>query len=659
MKERWVMKKLLVACLVLTALIGTAAMVMTRNIGPSHPTLKAADMQPLIPTRAFYADPRSAYDFVVSSDGTLMAYTQASLLGRSVIVENIQSGEQIGELPLGLQFLRWHPTKPLVRFIFEGNDWEVDPRDTDRKNWNRITPVKLSGGWIKNEIARDDDDMVLTWGKSCNRCGANIYQVSQDGLEAELLAEGNTKSLYWVFDENSNPVLRVDGLNETSQRVFLKDGDAWNVLFDLNLNDAFHPLGRVAADGTVLARSSRGRDKAALVQLDTRTGDETVLHETTETDIGWTTDLTNNGQPDILRLSNETRERRALTPEGQVFLDILATFPQPVALGQTTPTGNGRFVVQSLSPQNRSYEIIKVDLQEKNYVTLSKFHFARFADSLVMDEAIRIPARDGLEIPAMLLRPKGVDGPVPFVVMIHGGPAQHYSVGYDHMSQFLLNRGYGVLGLNFRGSTGYGKEFQAKGFKEFGRAMQDDVTDAALWLVDQGLADTDALIAMGASYGGYSAALAMTRDPGLFDAAIVEFPMLDVVFQSRYHPGFWNNGIGGWWRYFGQIDNDEDLELMRKYSPSNRVDDLTGPILMLAGVKDQITAVQQARDFEKAAQDAGKDVEAHYFENAGHGVSHWRDELRRARLIEDFLAEHIGGRSGGFEFVEWAPGFID
>jgi dipeptidyl aminopeptidase/acylaminoacyl peptidase len=139
----------------------------------------------------------------------------------------------------------------------------------------------------------------------------------------------------------------------------------------------------------------------------------------------------------------------------------------------------------------------------------------------------------------------------------------------------------------------------------------------------------------------------------------VEFPMLDVVFQSRYHPGFWNNGIGGWWRYFGQIDNDEDLELMRKYSPSNRVDDLTGPILMLAGVKDQITAVQQARDFEKAAQDAGKDVEAHYFENAGHGVSHWRDELRRARLIEDFLAEHIGGRSGGFEFVEWAPGFID
>ena len=653
------LKKLFLFLILLLGVCSASALVLTRNTGPTNPGLIAADLPPLIPTRAFFADPRAAYNYVVNSDATLMAYTKGGLLGRKVLIQEIATGVEIGELPLGLQFLRWHPAKPLIRFIFEGNDWEVDPHNPDRKNWKRVSPVKLSGGWVKNEIARNDSDTILTWGKSCNRCLGNMWLVSQNGLDAEMVAEGNGQTRYWVFDRADNPILRLDTLNPSTERVFHKRGDQWIKLIDINLNDAFHPLGAVREDGTVLVRSSRGRDKAALAVFDVNTGEEALVLETPGLDIGYSTDLTLNAQPDIIRLSTESRERRALTPEGQVFLDVLASFPQPIALGATTPTPSGRYVVQTLSPQNRSYVTILIDLEEKSYITLGEYHFRRFADHLVMDKAVRISARDGLEIPAMLLRPKGVSGPIPFVVMIHGGPAQHWGVGYDHTSQFLLNRGYGVLGVNFRGSTGYGKQFQSKGFMEFGRAMQNDVADAAQWLVDEGLADTDALIAMGGSYGGYSAALAMTRDPGLFDAAIVEFPMLDVEFQSKYHPGFWDSGIYGWSRYFGDTENTEELELMRKYSPSNAIAELHGPILMMAGVKDQITAVQQARDFETAARDAGKEIEAHYFENAGHGVNHWRDELRRGRLIEDFLAKHAGGRSGGFEFVEWAPAFID
>ena len=653
------MKKLLITVGVLIAIGGGVSLYLTRNTGPGHPVLQAADLPPLIPTRAFYADPRAAYDYVVNSDATLMAYTKASLLGRDIVVEDIATRTQIGTLPLGLSFLRWHPTEPLIRFIFEGNDWEVDPYNPDRQNWKRITPVKLSGGWSKNEIAQTPDDTILAWGKTCNRCGSNMWLVSQDGLEAEQIAEGTNETVYWVFDENDAPVLRVDSLDAAHQRVFRKDGDVWNTLFDVNLNDAFYPLGQVRADNTVLVTSSRGRDTTAMVSLDVTTGEETVVISAQGADLGWTNDITLDGQPDFIRLRTDTGERRALTDAGQVYLDILATFPQPVALGATNPTAGGRYVVQSLSPQNQSYVTILIDLQEKSYITLGEYHFRRFADDLVLDQAITFPARDGLDIPAMLLRPKGTTGPIPFVVMIHGGPAQHWGSGYDHMSQFLLNRGYGVLGVNFRGSTGYGKDFQAKGFMEFGRAMQDDVTDAALWLVEEGLADTDALIAMGASYGGYSAALAMSRDPGLFDAAIVEFPMLDVEFQSKYHAGFWDSGMFGWSRYFGDVENPDELELMRKYSPVNQIADLHGPILLIGGVKDQITAVQQVRDYEAAAIAAGKQIEVAYFENAGHGVSHWRDELRRARLIEDFLATHAGGRSGGFEFVEWAPDFID
>jgi dipeptidyl aminopeptidase/acylaminoacyl peptidase len=635
------------------------ALFVTRDTASTNATLKASELPPLIPTRAFYADPRSAFNYVASGDGKYVSFEQASVTGTKVIVKDVVTDEVISEFPAGLQFRRWHPTKPLLRFIFEGNDWEADPFKPERENWQRTSPVRLSGGWFKNEIASTEEQRVLTRGKEHRNDNGHMWLVSQDGLSAEKIAEGTAQSQYWVFDAKNSPVLRLDSLDPATARLFTKDGDGWKILIDISLNDQFTPVSRVRADGTVLVRSSRGRDKAALVSFDVQTAQETVLVENSNADIGWPTALTTTTEPDIIRMGIDSNDRVALTERGQVFLDILSEFSQPLTLDVTVPTASGRYVTQAISSQSKSYIYLLIDLEEKSYVTLGEYHFRRFKEHLVQEQAVNFTARDGLEIPAVLTMPEGIEGPIPFVVYIHGGPAQHVGLGYGHGTQFLVNRGYGVLSVNFRGSTGFGKSFQSKGFKEFGRAMQDDIADAANWLVEQGMADTDALVAMGMSYGGYSAALAMTRDPGLFDAAIVEFPMLDIEFQSKNYPGFWENGIDGWWRYFGKVDNSEDLELMREYSPSNRVQDVHGPILLMGGLRDEITAVQQVKDFEVAAKGAGKDVEVYYFPEAGHGVRHWRDELRRARLIEDFLAKHAGGRSGGFEFAERAPAFVD
>lgn len=653
------LKKCIFSIGVLTLVVCAFSYFATRNIPASHPVIQQSNLPPLIPTRAFYADPREAFGYKPSSDGKYASLERASILGRNIVVQEVATGKELAEFPVELRHIRWHPSKPLLRFIFEGHDWEVDPQNPEREHWVRTSPQKLSGGWNKNEIARSDEDRILTWGKTNARTPGHMWLVSQDGLEAEQIAIGNHKTNYWVFNKDNEPVLRVDSLDPANVRMFTKVSGDWKKLVDIDLNDAFAPLSHVQSDGTVLARSARGRDKAALVSFDVSTGNETVILENPDADIAWTTSLTHEAIPDIVRLGFQTQERVALTDRGQTFLDILAEFPQPITLGYTAPTASGRYVAQAISPQGKSYIYLLIDLQEKSYIKLGEFHFRRFKEHLVQEQFVQFEARDGLEIPAILTMPKNVNGPIPFIVHIHGGPASNVQMGYDHDTQFLVNRGYGVLSVNFRGSDGYGKGFQAKGFKEFGRAMQDDIADAAQWLVDEGLADTDALVAMGTSYGGYSAALAMTRDASLFDAAIVEFPMLDIEFQSKYHPGFWENGINGWWRYFGKADDPDDLALMRKYSPSNRVEDIHGPIMVLAGLRDNITAVQQVKDFEEAVLEADKDVAFHYFPNAGHGVRHWKDELRRARLIEDFLAEQVGGRSGGFEFAERAPDFID
>lgn len=652
-------KKLVLFLALVVALGAGTALFLTRNTPVSNAGLKASDLPALIPTRAFFADPRAASDYVASSDGRYVILEQASVLGRKRVVRDVESGEEIGSFPFDIGFIRWHPEKPLVRFVHEGQDWEADPFNPEQERWRRTTPVRLSGGWVKNQIATDAEMSVLTWGKENRNSPGHMWLVSQDGLDAKKIAEGNEKSRFWVFDDNSEPVLRLDSLDDSTDRLFTQTDTGWEPLIDINLNDAFYPLGRVQEDGKVIVRSALGRDKAAIVSFDTKTGEEEVLIENPQTDVGWAVHLTLKGEPDVVRLGPDTWDRVALTERGEVFLEILAQFPQPVTLGSTAATASGRYVTQAISPRGQSYIYLLIDLQDRSFVKLGEFHFRRFKDRLVEDQATSFAARDGTEIPAVLTMPRSPGGPIPFVVYIHGGPAGHVGLGYDHFTQFLVNRGYGVLSVNFRGSSGFGKTFQAKGFRAFGRAMQDDIADAARWLVDEGLADPDALVAMGASYGGFAAAMAMTRDPGLFNAAVVEFPMLDVAFQSKYHPGFWNNSIDGWWRYFGNPDVAEDLAFMEEFSPINRVDELHGPLLVLGGIRDEITAVQQVRTFQEVAEREGKDVTTAYFPNAGHGVQHWRDRLRRARLIEDFLAEHAGGRSGGFEFVEVAPKFID
>lgn len=649
------MLKKLLLIVVAACLVGAVAILwITRDIGASHPNLAKADLPRLIPTYAFYADPRSAYDYVPSPDGKYVAFRKSDFQGGKVTVRDLKTGEEFGDFPINISGIRWHAEKPHLRFIHRGDDWEANPRDSNPAKWKKISPVSLTGGWHKPNFEDDATSDQIVWGKTNFRAPGHLWKVSQDGAQSEKLAEGNQNTQYWILDTEDQPALRIDTLDPATQRMFRKTGETWEQLIDLDLDDTFEMWGEIDSDGKITARSSRGRDKIAWVAFDTANGSEEVLIENPNNDIGVPSAYTPKNAPDVLRTGVSTFDRVALTPKGQVILDVLANFEQPISLYATHPSPGGRFVTQAFSPNEKAMVYVLIDLETGDHTVIDRFHFGRYNDALVAGRWVTVPARDKLDLPAILTLPQGVEGPIPFVVVMHGGPAQHFSGGYNHDVQFLANRGYGVLLLNSRGSTGFGKAFQAAGFREYGRKMQDDIADAAHWLVDQGLADTDALVVMGTSYGGYAAGMAMTRDPDLFDAAIVEFPMLDVEFQGKYHPATWKPTLNLWWRYFGKPDNPEDVALMREFSPVNRVDQIHGPMLVLGGEKDQITAIQQVRDFEAALKGTEKDVTFAYFPDAGHGVDKGQDNVRRARLIEDFLAKHAGGRSGGRDLSEFA-----
>jgi dipeptidyl aminopeptidase/acylaminoacyl peptidase len=365
-------------------------------------------------------------------------------------------------------------------------------------------------------------------------------------------------------------------------------------------------------------------------------------------------------EPDFLVFNDGYPELRPQTGRGKTFAKLLLDGENPIDFTVLGQSRDGRFVTVGRSWREQSFEYFLYDLDKGQSTKIAEFDFRKHKDALAETTPVSFKARDGLEIPGLLTLPDDVEPKnLPAIVMIHGGPASQDTWAYDHDRQFLVNRGYAVLSVNFRGATGYGKAFRAAGYGEVGKAMQDDIVDAANWLVEHGIADRANLAVMGGSYGGYSAALAMTRDPGLFKAAIVEYAVTDLVYDMQNLPFSWGLHLDEVKRYFGDPDNEADLVKMKECSPLTHAKDVQGAILITAGKEDRNVGFEQSEEFERALKAAGKDVTAVYFEKEGHGYDRWQTEVQRALLIENFLAKHLGGRSGGFDYAELAAEYLN
>ncbi|NKB97339.1 MAG: prolyl oligopeptidase family serine peptidase [Pseudomonadales bacterium] len=252
--------------------------------------------------------------------------------------------------------------------------------------------------------------------------------------------------------------------------------------------------------------------------------------------------------------------------------------------------------------------------------------------------AVTFTARDGLTIPGYVTLPKDLgldDKPnIPFVVHPHGGPHARDFERFDWLVQMMVARGYGVLQLNFRGSTGYGLEFLNAGKKEWGQAMQDDITDGTNWLVEQGLADGERLCIVGGSYGGYAAAMGLAKEPDLYQCGVSLNGVFDIVglvkSKSRFIGGrFATRFIGNLWK---------DRAALVANSPINLVDQIKAPLLIVHGEDDRVVRVRQSRRMSNAMP------QARYVElpNGDHSISRPDNRLKFSQELMDFLGKHLG-----------------
>ncbi|HEX6374510.1 MAG TPA: S9 family peptidase [Allosphingosinicella sp.] len=247
---------------------------------------------------------------------------------------------------------------------------------------------------------------------------------------------------------------------------------------------------------------------------------------------------------------------------------------------------------------------------------------------------IRYKARDGLEIPAVLTLPAGVEAKgLPLIVMPHGGPFARDSEEWDWWSQFLADRGYAVVQPNYRGSSGYGTAFAEKGEGQWGLAMQDDLNDALAHLAREGLADPKRAAMVGGSYGGYAAMRAAQRDGALYRCAVAFAGVSDLQALLRYDSRFLNTGRSSDWLR-KQAPN------LRDVSPINHPGQFSIPILLVHGKKDQSVPVKQSRELAEKLRKAGKNVRYVEQPEGDHHVSRQADRLQFLTELESFLKQH-------------------
>ncbi|MCW8925562.1 MAG: S9 family peptidase [Xanthomonadales bacterium] len=262
------------------------------------------------------------------------------------------------------------------------------------------------------------------------------------------------------------------------------------------------------------------------------------------------------------------------------------------------------------------------------------------AEKMAEIKPIQYKARDGRTIHGYLTLPVGSDGKnLPLVMNPHGGPWARDGWGYNWETQLLANRGYAVLQVNFRGSTGFGRDHLQSSWKQWGRAMQDDITDGVLWAAEQGIVDKDRVCIYGGSYGGYATMAGLTFTPDLYKCGINYVGVTDIALLFETAPDAWGE-LETMKKMVG--DPKTEKEFLEQWSPSNHADKIKVPVFMAYGLQDPRVNIEHAKVMEKGLKKNGVEYELMVKKNEGHGFRKTENQRDFYSRMVSFLSENLG-----------------
>ena len=642
----------LVAVLVAAALAAWASPSQAERPA-THPSLQEATLPPLIGAEAFFADQDQSWGYRVSPDGRRLVWI-AYKNGRPTIHFNALDRGEVQTIDTEKPVYRayWaHDSRRLVFYWDNDGDenWHLYIADTANpaQTPRNMTPLEGATVWWQQGF-RENPEKFLLRINARDPSEHDLYSLNIVDGRLERIAQNPGNGQGWVTDREGNIIGRIRRTDGNRRVLEVPSGKQWRALADWHFDEKFHVLGHPLPDSPFLwVRSNRGRDRIALAKLDLRSGAEEIVYAHPEVDV------------EDVWIDDQTYEPLyAISWPGHMeFVGFDEDLKRDVVGFRTDEPANVRLRSLSHDKQVLTYTVETsrggrafhlVNRRDNTTTLLAEQPVARHRDKFSIIRPVAFKARDGLKLHGYLTLPKGVEARrLPTVLRVHGGPWARDRWGFLTEDQFLANRGYAVLRVNYRGSTGYGRAFEQGARREFARKMHDDLIDGVNWLIETGVADPDKIAIYGRSYGGYATMVGLTFTPEVFAAGINIVGVSDLVMALETFPPYWKPWLERWLTYVGDPKNPDDRADMAARSPINFIGRINRPLLMAQGANDVRVVRAHSDRIAETMKKAGLPFRYIVFEDEGHAIRKWQNRVELAHAIEQFLADHLGGRAAG------------
>ena len=622
-----------------------------------------AQQPPLIDRELFFGDPEIA-GAQISPDGAFIAFIKPFKGVRNVWVK--KTAEPFDKAkPVTADTKRpipgyfWSRDGKYILFVQDKagdenyNVYAVNPADAPATGQEvpaarNLTDVKGIRAAI-NAVPRSDPDALYIGLNDRDPAWHDLYKIKISTGERTLVRKNTERITAYYFDLKDQLRLATRSAENGDTEVLRVDADKFTKIYSCTVFESCGPV-RYHKDGErVYFQTNKGSgvDLVGLVLLNPATGKE----EPVESDPMKRVDFGNAifsevSEELIATVYDDDRERiywKDKTFEAD-YKNLQKQLPgKQIGFGSSTKDEKLWLISANADTDPGSTYLYdrttkKLTLQYTIREKLDRAHLAPM-------KPVRYPSSDGMEIPAYLTLPKGVEAKnLPAIIVPHGGPWYRDSWGYDAFAQFLANRGYVVLQPNFRGSTGYGKKFIDAGNKQWGNKMQDDITWGAKYLVAQGIADPKKIGIMGGSYGGYAtlAGVAFTPDVYAVGVSIVGPSNLITLLESI--PPYWEQIRKLFYERMGDPNTPEGKAQLLRQSPLSAADKIKTPLLVIQGANDPRVTKRESDQIVVALRDRGFPVEYLVAPDEGHGFARPVNNMAMFALAEKFLAKYLGGR---------------
>ncbi len=622
-----------------------------------------AQSVPLIDRELFFGDPEIA-GAQISPDGAFIAFIKPFKGTRNIWVKktadpftNAKPITADTKRPIPAYF--WSRDGKFILFVQDKagdenyNVYAVNPADSpaagqDVPAARNLTDVKSVRAVIF-AVPRSEPDAIYVGINDRDPAWHDLYKVKISTGERTLIRKNTERITTFVFDLKDQLRLATRSAENGDTEVLSVDADKFTKVYSCGVFEQCGPV-RYHKDGErVYFTTNKGSD-VDLIRLELfnpTTGKEEVVESDPlkRVDFG-NAEFSEVSDELIATVYTDERERIYWKDKGfeADYKNLQKQLPgKEINFGSSTKDEKLFLISANADTDPGSTYLYdrttkKLTLQYQIREKLNRSYLAPM-------KPVKYPSSDGLEIPAYLTLPKGVEAKnLPAVIVPHGGPWGRDSWGYNPFAQFLANRGYAVLQPNFRASTGYGKKFLDSGNKQWGDKMQDDVTWGAKYLNAQGIADPKRVGIMGGSYGGYATLAGVAFTPDLYAAGVSIVGPSNLITLLESIPPYWEQIRKLFYERMGDPNTPEGKVQLLRQSPLTAAAKIKTPLLVIQGANDPRVNKRESDQIVIALRDRGFPVEYMVAPDEGHGFARPVNNMAMFASAEKFLAKYLGGR---------------